>query len=131
MLNTSKGKKMTNAILLAFLCIALIICAQTLLKLGVNHVGGINITGGQITDALRKIFTSPYILTGIIFYAASAVLWLDVLSRLDISLAYPLVSLSYAAAIIIGALAFHEPISLIRIAAVILICGGVVLLIKS
>lgn len=127
-----KVKKMNiNATLLAFICIAMIICAQTLLKYGVSNVDGINFTGGQISEGIRKVFTSPYIIIGIIFYAVSAVLWLDVLSRLPISYAYPLVSLSYAAAIILGALLFHEHISWMRIVAMVLICGGVVTLIKS
>ena len=122
---------MTNTILLALICIALIVCAQTLMKYGVIHQGGINFTGGQIWEGIQKIFSSPYILIAIFIYAISALLWLDVLSRLDISLAYPMVSLSYAVAVIIGALLFGEHITYWRVIAVVLICGGVVALIKS
>lgn len=122
---------MTNTILLALICIALIVCAQTLMKYGVTQVEGINFTGGQIWEGVRKIFSSPYILIGLFVYAVSAMLWLDVISKLDISLAYPMLSLSYAAAIVIGALLFHEPITWLRVIAVVVICGGVVTLIKS
>ena len=122
---------MTTTILLALICIALIICAQTLMKYGVTQVGGINFTGGQIWDGVRKIFSSPYILIGLFVYAVSAMLWLDVISKLDISLAYPMLSLSYAAAIVIGALLFGEHITWLRVIAVVVICGGVVTLIKS
>ncbi|MBT3362274.1 MAG: hypothetical protein HN929_10630 [Chloroflexi bacterium] len=124
-----KERKM-NPYALAFICIIMIICAQALLKYGVTETDGIQLIGKEFWTGIRKIVTSWHIIVAIALYAASAVLWLEVLSNIALSVAYPLVSISYAGAVVIGRFMFKEPISALHIVGVILICAGVVALIK-
>ena len=124
-----KERKM-NPYALAFICIIMIICAQALLKYGVTETDGIQLISKEFWTGIRKIVTSWHIIVAIALYAASAVLWLEVLSNIALSVAYPLVSISYAGAVVIGRFMFKEPISALHIVGVILICAGVVALIK-
>ncbi len=55
-----------------------------------------------------RVLTEPYILLGFGLYAAASLLWLRVLSELELSQAYPLVSLSYAFSLVIGRWLFDD-----------------------
>ncbi len=131
--NNAKERKM-NPYVLAFVCIIMIIAAQALLKYGVlqyEDVGGIKLVGREFLTGMRRIVTSWHIIVAIVLYAASAVLWLEVLSHIALSVAYPMVSISYAGAVVVGRLLFKEPISALHIVGVVLICCGVIALIRS
>jgi len=65
---------------------------------------------------------------GLVLYGASAVLWLWVLSRLDVSLAYPLVSLGFVVTMALGIAWLGEPFSWVRVGGCTLIVLGVSLL---
>lgn len=67
-------------------------------------------------------------LLGFVMYGGSAVLYIVALRRIPMSRALPCTAISYVAAGLIGHYAFHEPISVTQIAAIVLICGGVMLL---
>jgi multidrug transporter EmrE-like cation transporter len=121
-----------NPYVLAFICIIMIIAAQALLKYGVNQTPeGIKLIGREFFTGIRTIVTSWHIMVAIFLYAASAVLWLEVLSHIALSVAYPMVSISYAGAVVVGRVLFKEPISALHIVGVVLICCGVIALIRS
>lgn len=115
---------MLATLALALLCIVLLVCGQTLLKVGLNEIGGIELFSGNVAANLLKVAQTPYIVAGFFFYGLSAVLWLQVLSKMEFSMAFPLVSLTYVFALIIGHFVFHEGVTLSRIMGVALICGG-------
>jgi len=82
-----------NPYVLAFVCIIMIIAAQALLKYGVlqyKDVGGIQLVGREFLTGMRRIVTSWHIIVAIVLYAASAVLWLEVLTHIPLSVAYHL-----------------------------------------
>jgi drug/metabolite transporter (DMT)-like permease len=58
-------------------------------------------------------------------------LWLDVLSKLDFSMAFPMVSLTYVFSLVIGRFVFHETVSLSRVVGVVLILGGLLFVVRS
>ena len=112
-----------------FIAIAMGAIGQIGMKAGMNRVriksGG---ELGPIIAALPRIFTDPYVLFGIGMYLLSTVLWLWVLSRVPLSFAYPCISVSYIIIIVAGKRIFHERIDAWKIAAVILILAGVIVL---
>jgi multidrug transporter EmrE-like cation transporter len=112
--------------LLALASIGLSAVAQLLMKIGMTAVRSGAVSGGG--SLLVAAFLSPHVLAGLAAYGISAILWLLVLSRLPLSLAYPLVSLGFIAVVILSALILHEPVSAIRMAAVALIVCGVLIL---
>lgn len=67
----------------------------------------------------------PYIVAGLVAYALSTVCWLAVLSKADLSFAYPMISIGYVAILLIDWACFGETVSLIRWLGVILISVGI------
>ena len=106
-------------------------CSQLLMKKGVESMGGVHLTNTQITVEIIKIFTNPYIIIGLFAIGISSLVWLHVLSKLDLSFAYPFVSISYIIIIFFGWLVFHEAVSALRVAGVAFIGAGVVLISRS
>ncbi|MGQ9584083.1 MAG: EamA family transporter [Anaerolineae bacterium] len=122
---------MLVTLLLAIIAILLLVAGQTCLKLGLNAVGGVSFLGGNFRESIAKVLSTPYVLLGFVFYGISAVLWLDVLSKLDFSFAFPLVSMTYIFSLIIGRLIFHETITWERVVGVLCICVGVLFIMRS
>ena len=116
---------------IALVAILLLVGGQTLLKLGLNDIGGVSLLGGNPINSLLGLFHTPWVILGFVCYAVSAILWLDVLSKLDFSMAFPMVSLTYVFSLLIGRFIFHETISLLRVVGVALILGGLFLVVRS
>lgn len=110
------------ALALAVFCVLLSSAAQIAFKRGMASPG--TDLGGTYSHAL----TSPLVWLGLCLYGVSTVLWLWVLSRLDVSLAYPLVSLGFVVTMAAGVLWLGEPFSWLRVGACTLIVIGVSLL---
>ncbi len=120
-----------QALGLALFCILLAVVGQTLMKLAIVRSGGMPVLEIGLGGLVSKCLQVPYILVGFGAYGVSAVLWLEVLSELDFSVAFPLVSVSYVLALFIGRYLFDESINFSRILGVLLICSGVFFIIKS
>ncbi|KIF83715.1 DMT family transporter [Noviherbaspirillum autotrophicum] len=77
------------------------------------------------------VLTNLHILGGLTLYALGAVVWLGVLARIDVSIAYPFVALGFILTMILAALTLGETIGTLRIAGTILIAAGAVLVTRS
>ena len=128
---TEARPQMIVTLLIALAAIVFLVGGQTLLKLGLNDIGGISLFEGNPVRSLRGVLNTPWIILGFALYGASAVLWLDVLSKLDFSMAFPLVSLTYVFALVIGRFLFHETVGLDRIGGVLLILCGLFIVVRS
>ena len=131
MIRQEARSQMVVTLLIALVAILLLVGGQTLLKVGLNVIGGISLFEGNPVGSLLGLFRTPWIILGFVCYGISAILWLDVLSKLDFSLAFPLVSLTYVFALIIGRFIFHETVGLDRIVGVLLILGGLFFVVRS
>jgi len=77
--------------------VALVVAGQLLLKVGMLRVGSIDAACLHSPLSLvGAILREPAVLLGFVIYAASAVLWLFVLSQFELSFAFPFLSLAYA-----------------------------------
>jgi multidrug transporter EmrE-like cation transporter len=112
-------------LLLALLCVALSAAAQLAMKTGMSSAAP---AGTGLGQAYGQALTSPWVWGGLALYGLSAVLWLWVLSRLDVSLAYPLVSLGFVLTMWAGVFWLGEPWSWQRLAGAGLIVAGVLVL---
>ena len=101
--------------------------AQILLKAGMKNFSNIDLKN-NITQTVLSISLNPYIISGFISYGISIILWLWVLSKVDVSLAYPFQALGYIVVTILAWLVFQENINLIRIIALIFISLGLIIL---
>lgn len=131
MISQEARSLMIFTLTIALVAILLLVGGQTLLKVGLNSIGGISLFGGNPIASLLGLFQTPWIILGLVCYGVSSVLWLDVLSKLDFSLAFPMVSLTYVFQLVIGRFIFHETVGVERIAGVLLILGGVFFVVRS
>jgi multidrug transporter EmrE-like cation transporter len=122
---------MIFTLFIALVAILFLVGGQTLLKVGLNDIGGISLFDGNPLGSLLGLFRTPWIILGFVFYGVSAILWLDVLSKLDFSMAFPMVSLTYVFAVLIGRFVFQETVGLDRIVGVLLILAGLFFIIRS
>ena len=103
--------------------------AQLLLKKGMQRVGTLDVVS-LITKA-TTLFSNGFLWSGMACYAASIALWFVVLSRNEVSFAYPFLSIGYILVAILGWYFFNESLTTWRIAGIGLIYIGVILISKS
>ena len=105
--------------------------AQLLLKAGTNSVGVFEFSRENIGPIGWKLATEPHIAGGLACYVVSVVVWIMALSRVEVSIAYPLLSIGY----IVNALAawylFGEAVTPMRLAGIGIIIVGVWVVTRS
>jgi len=107
-------------------------CAQLLLKAGTNAMGGaIHLSASNLLPTLLKVGTQLPILAGLACYVVSVFVWIVGLSRADVTVAYPMLSLGYVVSAIGAWMFLGEMISVQRIVAIGVILVGVTLLARS
>jgi|SRR5882724_3635980 len=120
---------LTVALLLV--CVALNTIAQILLKAGVKTLGTLDLGITQLWRTVWALFLERHIFAGLVCYVASVIVWLAVLSRTEVSIAYPMSSLGFVATAITAWLLFNEPLTPTRIAGILVIVAGVFLVARS
>lgn len=105
--------------------------AQLLLKAGVNAVGPFAFTAANVLPVGWRLATSPFILAGLGCYVISVVVWILGLSRVDVSVAYPLLSLGYVVNAVAAAYLFGEVVTWQRATGIAVILAGVWLVAHS
>jgi len=110
-------------LMLIFTAVLMGAAGQLLIKKGMMVYGAVDAT--RIWSQLIRVLTVPYIIIGLVAFFGSFILWLSVISRNEISYAYPMVSISYILILAVSAFWFNEAVTLVRVIGVLLICLGV------
>ena len=106
--------------------------AQIVLKAGMSTQSvATSLSGGLKWSAAASVATSPLVLVGLGIYFASAVVWLLVLARVQVSLAYPFVGLGFIVTMILGWLVHGDSLTPARVVGTLLIAMGVFVLSRS
>ena len=111
--------------------VALNATAQLLLKAGTNAVGHFDFTLSNIFPIGWRIATQLPIIGGLACYVLSVVVWIVGLSRVDVSIAYPMLSLGYVVNAFAAWYLFGEVLSAQRLVGIGVILVGVVLVARS
>jgi multidrug transporter EmrE-like cation transporter len=105
--------------------------AQLLLKAGTNAVGRFDFTAENIVPVGMKLALEPHIAGGLACYVVSVAVWIVGLSRVPVSIAYPMLSVGY----IVNALAawylFGESLTAQKLVGIAFIVCGVFLVARS
>lgn len=116
-------------LLLILISVGFSALAQLLLKMGVDGSGAA--ARGETAGGLVTMLMSPLVLAGLALYGIGAMVWLFVLGKAPLSLAYPFVGLGFIATAALGVLVLNEGISAARIAGTLMIAAGCVLVARS
>lgn len=117
-----------KAIALALLATLIATLGQLLLKSGMRQVGPISrVDLSHPFLLLVTVFSNPLILIAIPLYVAGFLTWLIVLSKLDLSYAYPFLAVTYVLVPLLSWLFLGEHVPSMRWIGIAVICVGLVL----
>ena len=105
--------------------------AQLLLKAGTNTVGVFEFSRANLLPVGLKLATEPHIAGGIACYVVSVVVWVLALSRVEVSVAYPMLSVGYVVNAIAAYYLFGEAVTPARLIGIAVIVLGVFLVARS
>jgi drug/metabolite transporter (DMT)-like permease len=120
---------MLKNMIMIILTVCLNTAGQFMMKAGVNKIGKIGLD--NILGSFMKVITSGFVIGGFISYAVSAVLWIVILSRAELSWAFPMVSLSYVLTAVIAPFLLNETFSVQRFIGILVIVAGVFLVSRT
>lgn len=102
--------------------------AQLMLKQGMMSLGSISFEGTNPLLKILQIVFSPWVFAGLVTFVISMASHLYVLSKVELSFAYPFLSLAYVAVAVFAYFVFREDLNAWRIGGIAFICLGTVLI---
>lgn len=112
-----------------YLLIAICLSAtgEVLLKIGMRQFGAFSLTPSNLVHA----FTMPPVIGGFAFVFGGSLFWLATISRADLSWAYPMLALGYILVVTASWFILNEALSPLRVAGLLVICVGLVMVARS
>ncbi len=125
------GRTGSTIISIALLLVSVVFATagQLTLKAAMESIGRIG--AAEVSDAAQTVTRAvkePLLWIGLVLFGVSAVFWLVVLSRVDLSLAYPFVGVSYVVVVALARFIFHENVPPLRWIGVSIIAFGIALI---
>lgn len=103
------------------------VCAQILLKHGMSKVV---IDDNEWLSVSYSVATNSFVILGLVCYGLSMVVWLYVLSKVEVSKAYPFVGLGFIGTMVFANYFLSEPITVPKLFGTLMIVAGVFLIAK-
>ena len=104
--------------------------AQIMLKKGMLGLGPLVLDDGIVATVIRVI-SNPWVFFGLSVFVISMASHLIVLSKVELSFAYPFLSLAYVVVAAYAYYVFKEDVNALRVAGIGLICFGTILISQS
>lgn len=105
--------------------------AQLLLKAGMGQIGHFEFSMTNVVPIGMKVAANLPIISGLTMYVISVGVWLLVLSRVQVSYAYPMLSIGYVVNALAANYLFGEPLTSMRMLGIFVIIAGVYLVAQS
>ena len=105
--------------------------AQLALKASVRDIGEIGLALSGSGGVALRLLAEPWLWVGLFCYGISVVIWILALSRVDVSIAYPMLSIGYVVNAIAAWAWFGEALTLMRLGGIGIIVLGVFVLARS
>ena len=102
--------------------------AQLLVKKGMTIIGKIDMSISSISSLIPQLIINGYIIGGLGSYLVSLFVWFIVLSRVQVSYAYPFISIGYIITAVAAYLFLGETLSLHKIVGIMIISIGIIFL---
>jgi len=122
-----------NPVSLALVAAAVLLgtAGQILLKAGTNAVGHFDFTLANVLPVGVRVAMEPRIVGGVGCYVVGMVLWIMALSRTDVSVAYPMLSVGFALNALLAWWLLGEAVTVQRLVGIAVIMVGVALVARS
>ncbi len=119
-----------HPIALVLMSVVPAVLGQIVLKGAIEGLG-VTVDSAGPAGYFARLLTTPAVLAALALYGVSSLIWMVVLSKLDLSLAYPMVSMGYVLVVFFSWLFLKEPVSALRVVGLAVICLGVVIISRS
>ena len=118
-------------LLAILISVFLAVVGQLLLKMGMLRVGKFSFNISTLVHQYTRILLNPFVIAGLFAFFISMLIWLYVLSRMELSFAYPFVALNYVLILFGSYFLLKETITLHKMIGVVVIIIGVYLVAKG
>ena len=105
--------------------------AQLFIKSGTNALGSLRLGNDGIFSTVLRVGLEPHIIGGLVCCVFSVAIWIVALSKIPVSIAYPMLSIGYVVNIFAAWILFGEVISIQKIIGVSIIIVGVFFVARS
>ena len=123
---------MLNLIIIIIIGVAIGASGQIFLKKGVNELGKIDVKINTLPMTIFKILTNKFVLLGLSLSAIAAFFWITALSKINLSVGYPIAGgLFYISVIILSIIFLGEKLNYIQLLGILTTLVGVIILAKS
>ena len=119
-----------SAYILFLICTITTVASQLLFKKGTASFGD-NISLNKPFELIKTVLTTPVFLIGLFLYGISFLLWLMVIKKLPLNVAYPMSSLNFIIVFFLSWIFLGESVNALKIVGVLTICAGIILLFKG
>ncbi len=130
--HSDRWNKLMSPYVLIFISIILGAMGQIFLKHGMSQLGGaIEISAFLDSSQITRLATNKYIIIGFLNYGVASLFWLAVLSKLDVSRAYPFLSFGYVLTALLATYYLNESMNAYRWLGISMMITGGYFLFKS
>lgn len=113
-------------------CIIFAAGGNLLLKAGMTHVGNVTLTQLSVVQYILQTISQPTIVIGVVLYIVSFVMWLALLSMMEISAVYPIfVSAAFLIVMAGSVVWFNENVNALRIIGTLVVALGIFIVSRS
>lgn len=123
----------SKSMVLVLIAVLLGVLGQLLLKMGMTQVGTLEFGGGLagLVKTGIRVFSNLKVLGGFAAYGVSSLFWIVVLSKIDLSLAYPMLALNYVLVPLAASLFLSEQVPGLRWVGMVIVVIGVIVISRT
>lgn len=123
----------SKSMILILVAVLLGVLGQLLLKMGMTQVGTLEFGSGLagLIQVGIRVFSNLRVLGGFAAYGLSSLFWIVVLSKIDLSLAYPMLALNYVLVPLAAWLLLSEEVPPLRWLGIGIVVAGVIVISRS
>ncbi len=116
---------------LIFTGVMLNAAAQILMKAGTNAIGHFEFSAANVMPIGWKLATEWHIVIALFCYGISVVVWILALSRVPVSIAFPMLSMAYVVNAVAAKYLLGEDFSVTKLAGMGIIIFGVIIISRA
>ncbi len=122
-----------KSMILILVAVLLGVLGQLLLKMGMTQVGTLEFGGGLVglIQTGIRVFSNLKVLSGFAAYGISSLFWIVVLSKIELSLAYPMLALNYVLVPLTAWLFLGDQVPVLRWVGMGVVIAGVVIISRT
>ena len=114
-----------------FFTVLFTVYSQLIMRWQVSRAGDLPVDFMGKVQFIAQLFLNPWVFSSILATLFAGISWMLVMSRFEISYAYPWVGLNFVLMLVFGVFLFNESFNFIKLLGTLLIIAGIVVIARS